>query len=209
MVCESRVPLEHVITTAELTRRASRPPEYELESRALAGLMAAMANQPDADTVLQKLKRRSRSAARILRESGATLAQMKIGIRLALRKSKPAIADELGIKLTSVADLTRKLYQALDAHNAAELAGKIWLGVGCRRAQTPGLPVLASRAMTQANYGSFISSSGRPLTHPQCEGRVIAWSRAMKQSRAACAPGLLYASRPARGRKDGTSSYAP
>jgi two-component sensor histidine kinase len=55
MDCECRVPLEHVITTAELSRRLSHPPDYELESRALAGLRAAMANQPDADTVLQKL----------------------------------------------------------------------------------------------------------------------------------------------------------
>jgi hypothetical protein len=67
-------------------------------------------------------------AARILRESGATPAQVKVGIQLALGKAKPVIADELGIKLTSVADLTRKLYQALDVHNSAELGTKIWLG---------------------------------------------------------------------------------
>jgi two-component sensor histidine kinase len=55
MFADSRVPLEHVITTADLSRRASRPPDYECESRALAGLMAAMANQPNADSVLQTL----------------------------------------------------------------------------------------------------------------------------------------------------------
>jgi hypothetical protein len=37
------------------------------------------------------------------------------------------IADELGIQLSSVADLTRRLYQTLDVHNSAELATKIWL----------------------------------------------------------------------------------
>jgi two-component sensor histidine kinase len=55
MIADSRVPLEHVITTAELSRRASRPPDYACESRALAGLMTALANQPNADSVLQKL----------------------------------------------------------------------------------------------------------------------------------------------------------
>jgi DNA-binding CsgD family transcriptional regulator len=66
-------------------------------------------------------------AARVLRESGATPAQLKAGIQLALGKTKSAIADELGIKLTSVADLTRKLYQTLGVHSAAELGTKIWL----------------------------------------------------------------------------------
>ncbi len=65
-------------------------------------------------------------AARILRLSGATPTQLKIGIGLALGKTKPAIADELGIKPTSVADLTRKLYQTLDVHNAAELGARVW-----------------------------------------------------------------------------------
>lgn len=55
MIVDSRAPLEHVITTAELSRRPSRPPDYELESRTLAELMAAMADQPNADNVLQKL----------------------------------------------------------------------------------------------------------------------------------------------------------
>jgi hypothetical protein len=39
-------------------------------------------------------------AARILRESGATPAQVKVGIGLACGKTKPMIADELGIKLS-------------------------------------------------------------------------------------------------------------
>ncbi|MCI0601060.1 MAG: hypothetical protein L0Y50_11775 [Beijerinckiaceae bacterium] len=67
-------------------------------------------------------------AARSLRESGATPAQTKVGIQLAMGKTRPAIADELGIKLSTIADLTKKLYQTLDVHNAAGLTTKIWLG---------------------------------------------------------------------------------
>jgi DNA-binding CsgD family transcriptional regulator len=67
-------------------------------------------------------------AARVLRELGATPTQVKVGIQLALGKPKPAIADELGIQLSSVADLTKRLYQTLDVHNSVELATKIWLG---------------------------------------------------------------------------------
>jgi hypothetical protein len=67
-------------------------------------------------------------AARVLRENGATATQVKVGIQLALGKTKPVIADELGIQLSSVTDLTKKLYQTLDVHNSAELGTKIWLG---------------------------------------------------------------------------------
>jgi DNA-binding NarL/FixJ family response regulator len=63
----------------------------------------------------------------MLRDSGATPGQTKVGIQLALGKPKPAIADELGIQISSVADLTKKLYQTLDVHNSTELATKIWL----------------------------------------------------------------------------------
>jgi DNA-binding NarL/FixJ family response regulator len=66
-------------------------------------------------------------AARSLRESGATPAQVKVGIQLSLGKTKPVIADKLGIQLSSVVDLAKKLYQNLDVHNSAELATKIWL----------------------------------------------------------------------------------
>jgi hypothetical protein len=38
------------------------------------------------------------------------------------------IADELGIRRSSVEGLTKKLYQTLDVHNSAELGAKIWLG---------------------------------------------------------------------------------
>jgi hypothetical protein len=67
-------------------------------------------------------------AARVLRESGATPAQVKVGIQLALGKTKPVIADELGIQLSSVVDVTKRLYQTLDVHNSTELSTKIWLG---------------------------------------------------------------------------------
>jgi hypothetical protein len=66
-------------------------------------------------------------AARVLRESGATPAQTKVGIHLALGKPKPIIADELDIQLSSVADHSKKLYQTLDVHNSTELGMKIWL----------------------------------------------------------------------------------
>ena len=48
-------------------------------------------------------------AARILRESGATPTQVRVGIGLALGKTKPMIAHELGIKLSPVADQTKRL----------------------------------------------------------------------------------------------------
>jgi len=67
-------------------------------------------------------------AARILRESGATPAQLRVGIQLALGKTKPVIADELGIQRSSVEGMTKKLYQTLDVHNSAELGAKVWLG---------------------------------------------------------------------------------
>jgi hypothetical protein len=40
-------------------------------------------------------------AARVLRESGATPTQVKVGIQLVLGKPKPVIANELGIQLFS------------------------------------------------------------------------------------------------------------
>lgn len=67
-------------------------------------------------------------AARALRKSGATPAQVKVGIQLAMGKSKPMIADELGLRMSSVVDVTKKLYENLDVHNSAELATKIWMG---------------------------------------------------------------------------------
>jgi hypothetical protein len=66
-------------------------------------------------------------AARMLRECGATPAQVKVGIQLALGKPKSLIADELGLQLSSVADHSKKLYQTLDVHNSTELGVRIWL----------------------------------------------------------------------------------
>jgi DNA-binding CsgD family transcriptional regulator len=66
-------------------------------------------------------------AARILRASGATPAQVKVGVQLALGRSKALIAEDLGLKAASVADQTKKLYQRLDIHSAAELGLKLWL----------------------------------------------------------------------------------
>jgi hypothetical protein len=76
-------------------------------------------------------------AARILRMSGATPAQVHAGIKLALGKTKPQIAHELSIRESSVADLTRKLYQTLDVHNSAELGARIWLSA--MQDSAPGL----------------------------------------------------------------------
>ncbi|MCI0537446.1 MAG: hypothetical protein L0Z50_19700 [Verrucomicrobiales bacterium] len=81
-------------------------------------------------------------AARTLRESGATASQTKVGIHLALGKSRPEIADELGLQLSSVADHSKKLYQILDVHNSTELGTKIWLGERLDEAHKSGRPAL-------------------------------------------------------------------
>jgi len=65
-------------------------------------------------------------AARVLRGRGATPSQVKVGIQLALGKAKPLIAQELGVQTSSVEDLTKKLYQRLDVHSAAELGFNLW-----------------------------------------------------------------------------------
>jgi DNA-binding CsgD family transcriptional regulator len=89
-------------------------------------------------------------AARVLRESGATPAQVKVGIQLAFGKTKPVIADELGIKPSSVADQTRRLYQTLDIHNSTELSTKIWLGgrpSETRQSRPPGWVIEPNAAL--------------------------------------------------------------
>jgi DNA-binding CsgD family transcriptional regulator len=65
-------------------------------------------------------------AARVLRESGATPAQVKVGTRLVMGKTKQAIADDIDLHVSTVASLTKKLYQKLDVHNSADLGAKIW-----------------------------------------------------------------------------------
>jgi DNA-binding CsgD family transcriptional regulator len=66
-------------------------------------------------------------AVRLLRKGGATPTEVKVGIQLAMGKTKQAIADDLDLQLSTAASLTKKLYQKLDVHNSAELATKIWL----------------------------------------------------------------------------------
>jgi DNA-binding CsgD family transcriptional regulator len=78
-------------------------------------------------------------AARVLRESGATPAQMKVGVQLVLGMSKTAIAEGLGLKPATIADLTKKLYQTLDIHDSTELGLKIWLNERTGEAQRSAL----------------------------------------------------------------------
>jgi DNA-binding CsgD family transcriptional regulator/GAF domain-containing protein len=85
-------------------------------------------------------------AARVLRESGATAAQTKVGIQLALGKTRPEIADELGLQLSSVADHSKKLYQTLDVHNSTALGTKIWLNSHQDEARQGIFPAPFSRA---------------------------------------------------------------
>jgi DNA-binding CsgD family transcriptional regulator len=85
-------------------------------------------------------------AARVLRESGATAAQTKVGIHLALGKTRPEIADELGLQLSSVADHSKKLYQTLDVHNSTALGTKIWLNPHQDETRQEVLPAPFSRA---------------------------------------------------------------
>jgi DNA-binding CsgD family transcriptional regulator len=84
-------------------------------------------------------------AARVLRESGATPAQTKVGIHLALGKTRPEIADELGLQRSSVADHSKKLYQTLDVHNSTELGTKIWLNPHQDQARQGSIPAPFSR----------------------------------------------------------------
>jgi DNA-binding CsgD family transcriptional regulator len=96
-------------------------------------------------------------AARILRESGATPTQVKVGIGLAMGKTKPVIADELGIKPSSVADQTKRLYQTLDIHNSTELSTKIWLGgrpSETRQSRPPGWVIEPNAALRRKRVAS-------------------------------------------------------
>jgi DNA-binding CsgD family transcriptional regulator len=98
-------------------------------------------------------------AARVLRKSGATPAQTKVGIQLALGKAKAAIADELDLKQSTVADLAKKLYQTLDIHSSAEFARKVWLDDDRINAHEYGFPRrLASGRMTEARFTLFAPS---------------------------------------------------
>jgi DNA-binding CsgD family transcriptional regulator len=72
-------------------------------------------------------------AARVLRGNGATPAQTHVGIRLALGDTKPQIAKNVGIQVSSVEDSIKKLYRRINVHSAAELSSMLWLeeSVGC------------------------------------------------------------------------------
>ena len=54
--------------------------------------------------------------SRVLRESGATPAQTKVGIQLALGKPKPVFAEELGLQLASVMATSKHAYRDV-CHN--------------------------------------------------------------------------------------------
>ena len=104
-------------------------------------------------------------AARVLRASGASPAQVRIGVLLATGRNKPAIARELGVKPSSITDAARKLYARLDVSNAAES------GCACGRrmpwnrrlsagpAETAVIAKFSSEADGPA-YGQFRSSRG-------------------------------------------------
>jgi DNA-binding CsgD family transcriptional regulator len=65
-------------------------------------------------------------AMRALRSAGAPASQARIGTMLGLGRTKPEIAAELGLKVSSVTDAARKLYGRLDVHNAAQLSKMLW-----------------------------------------------------------------------------------
>ncbi len=64
-------------------------------------------------------------SARVLRESGATPAQVKVGIQLALGKTKAVIADELGVQLSSVVEVTKRLYRKFGSAKSKTRRAKI------------------------------------------------------------------------------------
>jgi DNA-binding CsgD family transcriptional regulator len=104
-------------------------------------------------------------AARVLRESGATPAQTKVGIHLALGKTRPEIADELGLQLCSVADHSKKLYQTLDVHNSTELGTKIWLNPHQDEARQGVFPAPFSRTgfvRDKPPYRAYAIADKRP-----------------------------------------------
>jgi DNA-binding CsgD family transcriptional regulator len=103
-------------------------------------------------------------AARMLRESGATPAQTKVGVQLALGRSKAKIADDLDLKQSTVADLTKKLYQTLDIHNSAGLASKIWLGEDRSNAHEYELPRRSASARA-TQFTSLFAPTYKSLTH--------------------------------------------
>ncbi len=101
-------------------------------------------------------------AARILRLSGATSAQVEVGVKLAVGKSKPQIADELLKKEASIVDLTKKLYATLGVHNSAELCAKIWLSAMHERSsRTTAMAdeICAAAAVGRASRNPWVDAS--------------------------------------------------
>ena len=72
----ARLPVDAVITTAELVKRRSRPPDYRGENRALTALVLEMANSPStvletlADTALTLCKAHSAGISILEEENG-------------------------------------------------------------------------------------------------------------------------------------------
>jgi DNA-binding CsgD family transcriptional regulator len=117
-----------------------------------------------------RIARTSRCARRAdPAECGATPAQLKVGIQLVLGKTRPAIADELGLKHSTVADLAKKLYQILDVRNATELGARIWLGESrseVQRSELPRPPGFVASGVRKAHIASLFSPSYKSLSHP-------------------------------------------
>ncbi len=90
----------------------------------------SVAADPESVPIVVHLELRENAtayAARVLRKHGASPAQVHVGALLAIGRSKPEIARRLGVRPSSVADATRKLYQRIDVRNATELGTKLWL----------------------------------------------------------------------------------
>jgi DNA-binding CsgD family transcriptional regulator len=87
------------------------------------------ARDPGGSPIAVNLELQEHAAAhamRVLRSAGAPASQVRIGTMLALGRTKPEIAAELGLKISSVTDAVRKLYDRLDVHNTAQLSKMLW-----------------------------------------------------------------------------------
>jgi DNA-binding CsgD family transcriptional regulator len=87
------------------------------------------ARDPSGSPIAINLELQEHAAAhamRVLRSAGAPASQVRIGTMLALGRTKPEIAAELGLKISSVTDAVRKLYDRLDVHNTAQLSKMLW-----------------------------------------------------------------------------------
>jgi DNA-binding CsgD family transcriptional regulator len=88
-----------------------------------------VAREPGGSPIVINLELQEHAAAhamRVLRSAGAPASQVRIGTMLALGRTKPEIAAELGLKVSSVTDAVRKLYDRLNVHNTAQLSKMLW-----------------------------------------------------------------------------------